>query len=155
MTEEEGTVSGDLDVTVAETGKGLVRYRGNDSWYTIGNLEAEPPRSWATVADLAAAVEAGIGTRDAAGNTVPFEATPAGAENDPTADDRGNQPPGSATDQPPDSPVDQSTDNQSGQPADTRTGSSADNHSNPPADTRTGHSPDNHSNPLADSDSDQ
>ncbi|WP_406236758.1 hypothetical protein [Nocardia sp. NBC_01009] len=125
-------MSGDLDVTVDETGKGLVRYRGNDSWYTIGNLEAEPPRSWATVADLAAAVEAGIGTRDAAGNIVPFEATPAGAENGPPAEDRGNQSPG--TGQSADSHIDQPTDNQSGQPTDTRTGS-ADNQSNPPADS--------------------
>ncbi|WP_194819610.1 hypothetical protein [Nocardia sp. XZ_19_385] len=74
MTEEEGTVSGDLDVTVDAAGKGLVRYRGNETWYTIGNLAAEPARTWKTTADLAAAIAAGIGERDAAGNTVPFEA---------------------------------------------------------------------------------
>jgi hypothetical protein len=74
MTEEEGTVSGDLDITVDDTGKGLVRYRGTDTWYTIGNLDTEPPRTWATVADLAAAINAYIGTRDASGNIVPFEA---------------------------------------------------------------------------------
>ncbi|MEV2224278.1 hypothetical protein AB0E01_31005 [Nocardia vinacea] len=74
MTEEEGTVSGELDVTVDATGKGLVRYRKTETWYTIGNLEAEPPRTWTTVAELAAAIEAAAGTRDAAGNTVPFEA---------------------------------------------------------------------------------
>ncbi|WP_405181631.1 hypothetical protein OG225_11230 [Nocardia sp. NBC_01377] len=74
LTEEEGTISGDLDVTVDDTGKGLVRYRETESWYTIGNFEAEPPRTWKTVADLAAAVEAEANTRDAAGNTVPFQA---------------------------------------------------------------------------------
>jgi hypothetical protein len=74
MTEEEGTVSGDLDITVDDTGKGLVRYRGTDTWYTIGNLDAEPPRAWAAVADLAAAIDADAGTRDASGNIVPFEA---------------------------------------------------------------------------------
>ncbi|GAB2677805.1 hypothetical protein ACWDYH_27780 [Nocardia goodfellowii] len=74
MTEEEGTVSGDLDVTVDSAGKGLVRYRGNKTWYTIGNIAAEPPRTWQTAAELAAAIAAGAGARDAAGNTVPFEA---------------------------------------------------------------------------------
>ncbi|MEV0251343.1 hypothetical protein AB0H76_32450 [Nocardia sp. NPDC050712] len=74
MTEEEGTVSGELDVTVDDAGKGLVRYRGNEKWYTIGNIEAEPPRTWKTAAELAAAVSAVSGEKDAAGNTVPFEA---------------------------------------------------------------------------------
>jgi len=74
MTEEEGTVSGDLDVTVDTTGKGLVRYRGTDCWYTIGNLEARAPRTWLAVGDLVAAIDAGLGTRDAIGNIVPFEA---------------------------------------------------------------------------------
>ncbi|WP_433194866.1 hypothetical protein ACQP1G_39715 [Nocardia sp. CA-107356] len=74
MTEEEGTVSGELDVTVDDTGKGLVRYRDTETWYTIGNIEAQPPRTWTTVADLAAAIEATAGIRDAAGNIVPFEA---------------------------------------------------------------------------------
>ncbi|MEV0294634.1 hypothetical protein [Nocardia sp. NPDC050710] len=74
MTEEEGTVSGDLDVTLDAAGKGLVRYRGTDTWLTIGNLDGEPPRVWATVTELAAAIEADIGMRDAAGNVIPFEA---------------------------------------------------------------------------------
>jgi len=74
MTEEEGTVSGKLDVTVDDTGKGLVRYRDTERWYTIGNIEAQPPRTWTAVADLAAAIEATAGIRDAAGNIVPFEA---------------------------------------------------------------------------------
>ncbi|MEU8900971.1 hypothetical protein [Nocardia sp. NPDC048505] len=74
MTEEEGTVSGELDITVDEAGKGQVRYRGNKNWYTIGNLAAEPPRTWKTAAELAAAITSGVGQRDAAGNTVPFEA---------------------------------------------------------------------------------
>ncbi|MFX0574322.1 hypothetical protein [Nocardia nepalensis] len=74
MTEEEGTVSGALDVTVDDAGKGLVRYRDTETWYTIGNLEANPPRTWTSVAQLAAAIEATAGTRDAAGNIVPFEA---------------------------------------------------------------------------------
>ena len=74
MTEEEGTVSGELDVTVDDTGKGLVRYRGTDTWYTIGNLDRERPRKWASVAELAAAIETETGKRDPAGNIVPFEA---------------------------------------------------------------------------------
>ncbi|WP_280254915.1 hypothetical protein [Nocardia wallacei] len=74
MTDEEGTVSGDLDVRVDDAGRGQVRYRDTDTWYTIGNLEAEPPRSWSSVADLAAAIEASRGERDAAGNVIPFEA---------------------------------------------------------------------------------
>ncbi len=74
MTEEEGTVSGKLDVKINATGKGLVRYRETDTWYTIGNLEAKPPRTWTSVGVLAAAIEATIGIRDAAGNIVPFEA---------------------------------------------------------------------------------
>lgn len=74
MTEEEGTVSGELDVALDDMGKGLVRYRGNQTWYTIGNIEAEPPRTWTTVAELATAIEATAGTRDVAGNIVPFEA---------------------------------------------------------------------------------
>jgi len=61
-------------VSVDDSGKGLVRYRDTDTWFTIGNWDAEPPRTWATVADLAKAIEANIGTRDAAGNTVSFEA---------------------------------------------------------------------------------
>ncbi|MFD0364176.1 hypothetical protein ACFQZZ_22255 [Nocardia sp. GCM10030253] len=115
MTEEEGTVSGDLDVTVDQTGKGLVRYRGTDSWYTIGNLEAEVPRTWATVADLAAAIEAGIGRRDVAGNVMPFEAVSAGAESDQPADGRGDQLADSESDQPAGSRSDQSGDIQSDQ----------------------------------------
>ncbi|WP_084161307.1 hypothetical protein [Nocardia sp. BMG51109] len=74
MTREEGTVSGELDVCVDESGRGLVRYRDTDTWYTIGNLDDEPPRTWASAAELAAAVEAGCGQRDAAGNVIPFEA---------------------------------------------------------------------------------
>ncbi|WP_431957564.1 hypothetical protein [Nocardia lijiangensis] len=74
MTEEEGTVSGDLDVTVDETGKGLVRYRDTDTWLTIGNLDGNPPRTWSTVTELAAAIESDLGKRDAAGNLVFFEA---------------------------------------------------------------------------------
>ncbi|QLY28024.1 hypothetical protein H0264_21720 [Nocardia huaxiensis] len=74
MTEEEGTVSGELDVAVDETGKGLVRYRGTEVWYTIGNLEGEPPRVWETATELADAVEAEAGVRDAVGNVIPFEA---------------------------------------------------------------------------------
>ncbi|MTE16828.1 hypothetical protein [Nocardia aurantiaca] len=74
MTEEEGTVSGDLDVTLDDSGKGLVRYRGTDTWLTIGNLDGERPRTWATINDLVAAIETEIGSRDATGNIVPFEA---------------------------------------------------------------------------------
>ncbi|WP_245649778.1 hypothetical protein [Nocardia shimofusensis] len=80
MTDEEGTVSGELDVRLDDSGKGLVRYRGTDTWLTIGNLDGEPVHPWDSVARLAAAIEAGIGRRDAAGNTVPFEVF---AEEDP------------------------------------------------------------------------
>lgn len=66
-------MSGELDVTVAESGKALVRYRDTDTWYTIGNLDAEKPQAWNSAEELAAAIEAGAGTRDAAGNTIPFE----------------------------------------------------------------------------------
>ncbi|MFJ4653700.1 hypothetical protein ACIP5Y_20735 [Nocardia sp. NPDC088792] len=76
MTEEEGTVSGALDVTVDDLGRGLVRYRATDTWLTIGNLDGEPPRTWAAVGDLVAAIEAEIGARDFAGNVMPFEALP-------------------------------------------------------------------------------
>ncbi|MBF6328195.1 hypothetical protein [Nocardia transvalensis] len=74
MTQEEGTVSGDLDVAVDESGTGLVRYRGTDIWYTIGNLDGNPPLRWSSVTELASAIEAEAGTRDAAGNIIPFEA---------------------------------------------------------------------------------
>ncbi|MGV9409586.1 hypothetical protein ACWDOP_06685 [Nocardia sp. NPDC003693] len=73
MTREEGTVSGELDVAVDDTGTALVRYRDTETWYTIGNLEDNPPVKWSSVADLVAAIEAGQGARDAAGNTIPFE----------------------------------------------------------------------------------
>ncbi|WP_084514285.1 hypothetical protein [Nocardia acidivorans] len=74
MTQEEGTVSGALDVAVDDTGAGLVRYRDTDTWYTIGNLEDRPPLRWSRVEDLVDAIEAGQGKRDQAGNTIPFEA---------------------------------------------------------------------------------
>ncbi len=74
MTDEEGTVSGDLDVTVDDEGRGMVRYRGTETWYHIGNLDGDPARGWADVAELVAAVVAGRGERDAAGNVIPFEA---------------------------------------------------------------------------------
>ncbi|MCP2300012.1 hypothetical protein APR11_006475 [Nocardia amikacinitolerans] len=74
MTVEEGTVSGDLDVTVDDSGKGLVRYRGTDTWLTIGNLDGDPPRTWSTTTELATAIEADLGKRDAAGNLLFFEA---------------------------------------------------------------------------------
>lgn len=74
MTEEEGTVSGELDVMLDDAGQGLVRYRGTERWYTIGNIEAEPARTWDCVADLVKAIKKVAGTRDVAGNTVVFEA---------------------------------------------------------------------------------
>ncbi|QKT14322.1 hypothetical protein DEU38_119100 [Rhodococcus sp. AG1013] len=74
MTEEEGTVSGALDVMVDALGRGLVRYRDTEAWFTIGNLDGEPPARWESVTDLATAIEAGVGARDAAGNVIPFEA---------------------------------------------------------------------------------
>ncbi|WP_430334213.1 hypothetical protein [Rhodococcus sp. ACT016] len=74
MTAEEGTVSGALDVTLDDDYRGLVRYRGTEAWLTIGNLDDEPPRVWATVAELADAIEADSGARDPAGNVIPFEA---------------------------------------------------------------------------------
>ncbi|MFI1916681.1 hypothetical protein [Nocardia sp. NPDC020380] len=76
MTDEEGTVSGELDVTVDDLGLGLVRYRGTDTWLTIGNLDGEPPRTWDTVEDLVTAIEAESGARDFLGNVMPFEAAP-------------------------------------------------------------------------------
>lgn len=74
MTEEDGTVSGALEVTVDRTGRGLVRYRGTDTWLTIGNLDLEPPRTWTAVAELTAAIQANRGRRDRRGNVIPFEA---------------------------------------------------------------------------------
>ncbi|WP_067821223.1 hypothetical protein [Nocardia inohanensis] len=74
MTQEEGTVSGDLDVTLDPVGHGLVRYRGSATWYTIGNLDDEEPRTWEAVEDLAAAIEKDSGARDSFGNVVVFEA---------------------------------------------------------------------------------
>ncbi|WP_225728590.1 MULTISPECIES: hypothetical protein [unclassified Nocardia] len=74
MTDEEGTVSGDLDVTIDGAGRGLVRYRETETWLTIGNLAGDPARTWTAAAELAAAIEATAGMRDTAGNTVPFEA---------------------------------------------------------------------------------
>ncbi|MFF2088353.1 hypothetical protein ACFVVM_31605 [Nocardia sp. NPDC058176] len=74
MTEEEGTVSGDLDVMLDDEGHGLVRYRGTDTWYTIGNIDAEPPRTWTGLDELVKAIKKDQGTRDVAGNTVVFEA---------------------------------------------------------------------------------
>ncbi|AYF76444.1 hypothetical protein D7D52_24420 [Nocardia yunnanensis] len=74
MTREEGTVSGDLEVTLDPSGHGLVRYRGTATWYTIDNLDDEQPRSWTSVEELATAIESESGGRDAAGNVMPFEA---------------------------------------------------------------------------------
>ncbi|MFI5780891.1 hypothetical protein [Nocardia sp. NPDC051570] len=73
MTEQEGTLSGDLDVAVDSDGTALVRYRATDTWYTIGNLDGTPPLRWPAAADLAAAVESVAATRDTAGNTTVFE----------------------------------------------------------------------------------
>ncbi|WP_227998876.1 hypothetical protein [Nocardia australiensis] len=61
-------------MSIDDTGKGLVRYRGTETWYTIGNFDAEAPRTWTKVAELAKAIESGIGARDAAGNALVFEA---------------------------------------------------------------------------------
>ncbi|WP_084477609.1 hypothetical protein [Nocardia jejuensis] len=74
MTQEEGTVSGDLDVAVDSSGVGMVRYRDTETWYHIGNLDDRPPVTWSTINDLVVAIEKGQGARDAAGNTIPFEA---------------------------------------------------------------------------------
>ncbi|MEV0367446.1 hypothetical protein ACIBEK_09635 [Nocardia fusca] len=73
MTREEGTISGELDITVDPGGFGLVRYRETEDWYTIGNLDDDEPRTWKSVAELEEAIVQGIGARDAAGNTIPFE----------------------------------------------------------------------------------
>ncbi|WP_328391406.1 hypothetical protein [Nocardia sp. NBC_00416] len=73
MTREAGTISGDLDVTLDPQGQGLVRYRETEDWYTIGNLDDEQPRTWDTCTELVEAITKGIGARDAAGNTIPFE----------------------------------------------------------------------------------
>lgn len=85
MTQEVGTVSGELDVAVDDKGYGLVRYRGTDTWYTIGNLEATEPRTWSDRDELVSAIMAVAGTRDAAGNTVPFEAGKGDAVDEPAA----------------------------------------------------------------------
>ncbi|MBF6351541.1 MULTISPECIES: hypothetical protein [Nocardia] len=73
MTREAGTISGALDITLDPDGYGLVRYRETEQWYTIGNLDDTTPRRWLTCAELAEAIAKVSGTRDAAGNTVPFE----------------------------------------------------------------------------------
>lgn len=74
MTEEDGTVSGALDVAVDTAGRAFVRYRGTETWLTIGNLDGDPPRRWRSASALAAAVARNAGRRDAAGNVIPFEA---------------------------------------------------------------------------------
>lgn len=74
MTLEEGTISGDLDVTLNDSSQGLVRYRDTTTWYTIANLDDEPPRTWSSTAELATAIEDETGGIDAFGNVVPFEA---------------------------------------------------------------------------------
>lgn len=71
---EEGTVSGLLDVSVDTDGAGMVRYRGTADWLTICNLDDEPPRTWESAYELAAAVLEAVGERDTFGNTLPFEA---------------------------------------------------------------------------------
>lgn len=73
MTREAGTISGELDITLDPGGRGLVRYRETEEWYTIGNLDDEEPRTWETCRELAEAITKGIGARDAAGNKIPFE----------------------------------------------------------------------------------
>lgn len=83
MTQEVGTVSGELDVAVDDKGYGLVRYRGTDTWYTIGNLEATEPCTWSDRDELVSAILAVAGTRDAAGNTIPFEARKDDAAEEP------------------------------------------------------------------------
>ncbi|WP_174552838.1 hypothetical protein [Nocardia harenae] len=80
LTEEEGTVSGELDLSLDESGHGLVRYRGTEKWYRIGNLDAEPPCTWVDLAALVSAVNAALGERDFAGNVIPFEAPAAGPD---------------------------------------------------------------------------
>ncbi|MFC8047315.1 hypothetical protein [Nocardia sp. NPDC057353] len=80
LTEEEGTVSGELDLSLDEAGHGLVRYRGTEKWYRIGNLDAEPPCTWVDLAALVSAVQASLGERDFAGNVIPFEAPAAGPD---------------------------------------------------------------------------
>lgn len=80
LTEEEGTVSGELDLSLDESGHGLVRYRGTEKWYRIGNLDAEPPCTWVDLAALVSAVRASLGERDFAGNVIPFEAPAAGPD---------------------------------------------------------------------------
>lgn len=80
LTEEEGTVSGELDLSLDESGHGLVRYRGTEKWYRIGNLDAEPPCTWVDLAALVSAVQAALGERDFAGNVIPFEAPAAGPD---------------------------------------------------------------------------
>ncbi|WP_188831315.1 hypothetical protein [Nocardia camponoti] len=74
MTEEEGTISGALDVMLDDAGKGLVRYRDTDSWYHIGNIEGEDAKTWDSLGDLVKAIKKVAGTRDVAGNAVVFEA---------------------------------------------------------------------------------
>lgn len=73
MTREAGTISGALDITLDSEGYGLVRYRETEQWYTIGNLDDTEPRTWKSGTELADAIAKVSGTRDSAGNTVPFE----------------------------------------------------------------------------------
>lgn len=74
MTDEQGSISGELDVRLDENGHGLVRYRGNDTWLTIGNLDGNQPRSWESLDELVDAIEGNRGAVDIAGNAMPFEA---------------------------------------------------------------------------------
>ncbi|NKS56239.1 hypothetical protein GS504_01245 [Rhodococcus hoagii] len=70
-TAEEGTVSGALDVAVDHHGRGHVRYHETDTWLTIGNQHRPSTRTWASVEELRAAIDAERAT-DTAGNTIPF-----------------------------------------------------------------------------------
>ncbi|MFE4461642.1 hypothetical protein ACFROC_30185 [Nocardia tengchongensis] len=74
MTREEGTVSGDLDVTLDYSGHGLVRYRGTATWYTFVIVVDVEPRWWTWVLVVATAIVFFWGGRDATGNVTPFEA---------------------------------------------------------------------------------
>lgn len=74
MTDEEGSISGELDVQLDENGHGLVRYRDNPRWLTIGNLDGDPPRPWESIDELISAIEQNRAATDVAGNALPFEA---------------------------------------------------------------------------------
>jgi len=69
---DEGSISGELEVGVADDGTALVRYAGTEKWFAISHRNKDTSTTVTNPEELVTLIEGTEPTTDPAGNTQPF-----------------------------------------------------------------------------------